>query len=298
MTDLESDVAAMLHDAVPAPTVTIDYDAVQSRAHRRRRTARLVPLAAAAAVAIPIIIYGLAPGSTNRGQLGGNAAPATNSTTPLTPAGQADCPATRYLPNTVLAIDYVDFVQVYGRQYLADANPHHAVTLAELGEVVGRVRCTVSDLTADGRHKLAGPLRDGDAAFLPVGTELHSVAGYDPQCRLGAEHDGRIATYLAQHEVDHHTAALPCALEPRLGVAYPFDVSSHCGIHYAVFAGRIWKAVKAVPESSGIGYLYTPGTMTLLDPNTLLFTIDTTTVHTTVETVTFHPTTDQPPGCD
>jgi hypothetical protein len=298
MTDLEPDLAAMLHDAVPAPTVAIDYQAVQHEAHRRRRTAQLVPMAAAAAVAIPIIIYALAPGSTNRHQLGGNAPLATDSTTSPVSAGQADCPSTRYLSNSAVAIDYVDFVQLYGRQYIADASPHHTVTARELGEVVGRVRCTISDLTQDGRHEVVGPYRDGDAAFLPVGTELHSVAGYDSRCRIAAQHDGRIATYFAQHEVDQHSAPLPCALEPTVGMAHPFQLYSHCGIHYAVFAGKTWKAVTAVPESSGIGFNYTPGTMTLVDANTLVFTIDTTKIHASVKTVTFYPTTDQPPGCD
>jgi hypothetical protein len=306
MTEFEPELATMLHDAVPAPTVVIDYEAVQHKARRRRRTAQLVPLAVVSILAIPITVYALAPGSSSQHRIAGNTPPATNSATSTPPAGLADCPPTRYLANSAVAIDYVDFVQLYHRQYLADATSPSGSIPAQLGPVAAHVRCTISDLTQDGRHEVIGAYRDGDAAFLPVGTDLHSVAGYDPQCRIAAEHGGSTTTYLAQHEVNHHSVPLPCAVEPKVGGAYPFRLYSHCGIHYAQFAGRTWTSVKTVPEPASRPdangttryFGYTPGTMTLIDANTLLFTIDLTKVDATVKTVTFHPTSKPPPGCD
>ena len=306
MTDFEPDLATMLQDAVPAPAVVIDYEAVQRQARRRRRTAQLVPLAIVGAMAISITVYALAPGpSTRHPQVAGNTPSVTTSTNSTPPAAVPDCPPTRYLANRAVMFEYVDFVELYNRQYVADmtfsgSNP------AQLGPVVGRVRCTISELTQDGRHEVIGGYRDGDAAYLPVGTDLHSVPGYDPQCRIAAEHDGKTTTYLAQHEVDHHSAPLPCAVEPQVGVAYPFRLYSHCGIHYAQFAGRTWKSAKTVPEptprpdaNGTTSYFgYTPGTMTMIDTNTLLFTIDVSKVDATVKTVAFHPTSEPPPGCD
>ena len=304
MTDFEPELATMLQDAVPAPTVVIDYEAVQRQARRRRRTAQLVPLAIAGAMAISITAYALAPGpSTRHPQVAGNTSASTSATS-TPPAALPDCPPTRYLANRAVMIDYVDFVQLYNREYLAEASSRGAYP-DQLGSVVGQVRCTISDLTQDGRHEVIGPTRDGDAAYLPVGTELHSVPGYDPQCRIAVERDGKTTSYLAQHEVNQHSAPLPCAVEPQLGVAYPFRLYSHCGIHYAQFAGRAWKSPEIVPEpaprpdANGTSYFgYTPGTMTLIDAGTLLFTIDLTKVDATVKTVTFYPTSEPPPGCD
>jgi hypothetical protein len=69
--------------------------------------------------------------------------------------------------------------------------------------------------------------------------------------------------------------------QAELGVAYPFDLYTHCGIRGARFAGREWTAIRPaadpqrLPDSTGItrytGYI--AGTMTLVRPDLLRFTL-------------------------
>jgi hypothetical protein len=51
------------------------------------------------------------------------------------------------------------------------------VASAQLGAVVGRVRCQLSTLNFS---EMPGPNVDGDAAFLPIGTEVHAIDGFEP----------------------------------------------------------------------------------------------------------------------
>ncbi|MEV8439518.1 hypothetical protein AB0425_19265 [Actinosynnema sp. NPDC051121] len=37
----------------------------------------------------------------------------------------------------------------------------------------------------------------------------------------------------------------------EIGVAYPFDLLAHCGVNYAVFAGRTWKVEQPVVDPPG-----------------------------------------------
>lgn len=92
---------------------------------------------------------------------------------------------------------------------------------------------------------------------------------------------------------------------PVIGVPYPFRLYTHCGIHYATFGGRTWSTARLVPEptprpdNNGITTYdgYTPGTMALVNPTTLVFTFDPNRVIVTAAAVTFHPTSDRPPLC-
>ena len=52
----------------------------------------------------------------------------------------------------------------------------------QLGSVVGRVECELSVLKF---HTDPGPAVDGDAAYIKVGTDVHSVRGYQTSCRVG-----------------------------------------------------------------------------------------------------------------
>jgi hypothetical protein len=112
--------------------------------------------------------------------------------------------------------------------------------------------------------------------------------------------------------VTSQTATLPAAtppggttLRPALGVAYPFDLSTHCGIRFASFGGRTWLAVGSPavpnPRPAADGMLthagYTNGTMTETSTNELAFVVDQTTSFGPTTLVTFRPTTAQPPQC-
>ncbi|MDP9394937.1 MAG: hypothetical protein M3Q27_12155 [Actinomycetota bacterium] len=61
--------------------------------------------------------------------------------------------------------------------------------------------CTLSDVVGDPDYRP----RDGDAAFLPVGTELREIAGYRSDFRLAAHEDGRWRIYEAADVPDAGT---------------------------------------------------------------------------------------------
>lgn len=106
------------------------------------------------------------------------------------------------------AVDYVDFIQAFGHQYLADfaGRVIPAPARSDLGAVVLRSRCSFAALN-DRTHKDPGRARDGDTAFLAAGTPIYAIKGWSTQCRLAAEHNGRLHVYLATE--DHAAVATP-----------------------------------------------------------------------------------------
>lgn len=114
---------------------------------------------------------------------GGDALTASASTPSSDPCPTAAAPAT----------DYVPFVQFEGRQYLeVDTAPDEEQLAAEdLGHEVGGTRCMLQDRSVD----IGRGLQDGDAAFLPSGTPLHAVAGFDVRFRLAARNGGEVLLF-------------------------------------------------------------------------------------------------------
>lgn len=92
---------------------------------------------------------------------------------------------------------------------------------------------------------------------------------------------------------------------PQVGVAYPFDLLTHCGITATMFGGRGWQAVHPQPEpprrpdSHGITHYtgYTAGTATLTSPSTLTFTVHDPESTADGQSYTFTPATKQQPIC-
>lgn len=114
--------------------------------------------------------------------------------------------------NTIVAVDWVDFVQLDGTQYVANVDGAVPdVPADQLGSVVGRVRCELSVLTF---HAAPGPAVDGDAAFLKVGTPVHAIQGYAKSCRLAAQISGANRVYLAHADLGGVSRAVPCAKAP------------------------------------------------------------------------------------
>lgn len=114
--------------------------------------------------------------------------------------------------NTVVMVDWVDFVQLSGTEYIAGLDglvPPVAST--QLGAVIGRVRCQLSALNFS---EMPGPNVDGDAAFLPIGTAVHAIDGYEPSCRVAARIDGANRVYLAHRNVGGYSKAVPCVKAP------------------------------------------------------------------------------------
>jgi hypothetical protein len=110
------------------------------------------------------------------------------------------------------AVDYVDFVQAFGHQYLADFGGRiiATATRSDLSEVVLRSRCSFSALN-DRTHKDPGRARDGDTGFLPPGTPIYAIKGWSHECRLAAEHEGRLRVYVASQDHAAFATPRPCA---------------------------------------------------------------------------------------
>ncbi|HSS94752.1 MAG TPA: hypothetical protein VLR46_12315 [Candidatus Dormibacteraeota bacterium] len=93
-----------------------------------------------------------------------------------------------------MQIDWVNFIQVGSTQYVADGQQPPAVLQAsDLGPVHAHVKFKVSGNVCYPNYRL----KDGDAAFLDVGTPIYQVNGQPPGQRLAARFNGQIVLYTA-----------------------------------------------------------------------------------------------------
>lgn len=125
----------------------------------------------------------------------------------------ADCPklsAARGL--SFAAVDYVDFLQANGRNYIAGLHRVPPVTGADIGARVLWVRCSFSKLN-EATGQVPPKPRDGDAAFLAPGTAVYAIRGWPPACRLAASHDGRLYVYLSYQPGGHVATPERCSLQ-------------------------------------------------------------------------------------
>src|SRR5206468_655016 len=86
-----------------------------------------------------------------------------------------------------MAIDYIDFVQANGRFYQGDlGNPSAASPKdADRGDPQLTIRCSVSIWSDTYQQGLTN--QNGDASFLPAGTQVYAVNGHSPLCQLMAK---------------------------------------------------------------------------------------------------------------
>lgn len=89
--------------------------------------------------------------------------------------GDRGCP-----PNTM--IDWIDSVKINDIQYFALDQGNYQVKEEDAGKSVGEVSYRMAD-KACSDHKM----RNGDAAFLAVGTKIHEFVGYKTDFRLIAD---------------------------------------------------------------------------------------------------------------
>ncbi len=137
------------------------------------------------------------------------------------PAGPK-CPAGRLLPDGGrVEIEWVDFLQLGGRQYIAGLGPSLTIGPSQLGPVVTRIRCSLA--ASDDHQHIGIPIADGSAGFLPVGAAVYKVRGYSPRCRLAGYWGGRLRVYLAQRDLRGQSAPVRCSvptLRPNRGDAW------------------------------------------------------------------------------
>ena len=101
--------------------------------------------------------------------------------------------STRCSSGSSVQIDYVDFVQLGGTQYIAArTSPGRPLQEGDLGAQYGTVKSRLAD-SSDPGHQL----RDGDSAFLAVGTTLYSLKSYKPSFRLAERSGPRLVSYQA-----------------------------------------------------------------------------------------------------
>jgi hypothetical protein len=159
-------------------------------------------------VAVVLSVLVLTTGCTG----GGSTPRGTPPSRTALPADFADCPPVGHTESHA-AIDYVDFLQAFGEQYVAGlaARPLR-VRRAQLGGVVLRSRCSLSKLN-DRTQQVPGPSRDGDTAFLAPGTPIYAVKGWSTRCRLAAPSAaaGRLVAYLAVQPNARHASPRRCA---------------------------------------------------------------------------------------
>jgi hypothetical protein len=133
--------------------------------------------------------------------------PSAHSASP--PQAGASCPTGSPLaPGEGIAIDYVDFVMVGGTMFVATPGLGPSVPQqSQLGPVVTHVRCSLLGSPTDRDEP---PLVDGTAAFLPVGTEILSVKGFPPACRLAAVAGTTVRLYFARSTGSGGPDAMVC----------------------------------------------------------------------------------------
>jgi hypothetical protein len=90
-------------------------------------------------------------------------------------------------------IDWVNFIQVGSTQYVAGPESPNVLQTSDLGPVYAHVKFKVSGNVCDPSYRL----KDGDAAFLEVGSPIYQVNGQPPGTRLAARFSGQIVLYRA-----------------------------------------------------------------------------------------------------
>jgi hypothetical protein len=134
--------------------------------------------------------------------------PVTTTSAPVD--GCPDLTAPTATPRRVVIVDCVDLIRLDGREYLAGFTPTPTISRADLGDVIAESRCSLSAFTerigrTRGRRETAT-----DTGFLPPGTDIYAVRGWDPDCRVAAERDGRLYVYLAQGTGADHARPAEC----------------------------------------------------------------------------------------
>lgn len=215
MSEDERQLSGLLHEVVPDPEVVVDFDDLRRARRRRLRTPLTIAAAAAVVLAVSVTWWAASPRDDGIADV---AQPSPSATIKPPSSAENGCPATEPRPDGQVAmIDYVDFVQFEGRQYVAGTDGAVGIAPVELWSAVGEVTCTISRLAESGDRSVVGPFLDSNAAYLPVGTELRAVSGFDTSCRIAARVDGEIRVYLAQHDVGGISEPRNCALAPSPG---------------------------------------------------------------------------------
>lgn len=112
-----------------------------------------------------------------------SATPTGTAARPASAARPCPSPTPAGHPGSTSIVDYVDFVQFDGRQYLAMFASPPTLAARQLGARIGTVRCRLEDSGASPTYKA----QSEDAAFLAPGTPLFALQGWPVRCRIAAK---------------------------------------------------------------------------------------------------------------
>ncbi len=116
------------------------------------------------------------------------------------PGMQGNTPQVGQQP--AVAIDWTDFLQFKGISYHLLAGQTGTLQEKDLGNVYDTVKFQVSGNVNDPNYQI----KDGDAAYLPVGTRVYTLKDYQPWFRLAVPTPGT-QHKLAIYEVNANRAA-------------------------------------------------------------------------------------------
>jgi hypothetical protein len=95
---------------------------------------------------------------------------------------------------STVQIDWVDFIQIGSTQYVAAPGATTTLQESDLGPVVGHVKFKVAGNVCDPNYRP----KDGDAAFLEIGTPIYQVNGRPTGEVVAARRNGQILSYTAK----------------------------------------------------------------------------------------------------
>lgn len=241
------------------PEARPPFDALVSRHHKargvRRAGAGLLAVSAVVAAAFvatavredpprpTVVVAG--PASSESPTPSGSPSLTDPATWPL-PVSDDDCPS----GDTSLA-DFIPFVIVGDVDYTGGDSS----TTAPLGRTILRTRCEYGKGAPEKGYRS----QSGDAAYLPVGTEVRELVGFDPRFRVAVRVDGRVQVFQARPPDRPGTAA---DLLPGVGPhVVSLDVSTGNGRVVARITDRarvreLVRLLLASPYSPDAGFAY------------------------------------------
>ena len=124
-------------------------------------------------VAVACLATVLVSGCSASSSASSTVSPAASLKDAASPNVTASCPTPMQLAaGQSIDIDYVDTLRIGGRDYLiSNAKPPATWDPSKAGAPSGSISCTLSTQTIDPNYRL----RDGDATFLPVGTDVYLI---------------------------------------------------------------------------------------------------------------------------
>jgi hypothetical protein len=208
MDELDRELGVYADSLRPDRQPSLDDVIAHGRARTRRTAVAASALAVVAVVGVAVAVVGGNDGTTTLPIA--TTAPTPSPTTTREPV--YGCGEVRISG----IVDYTNFVKANGLVMSSAETFGLQVTVreADLGQATDRVSCSLEEET----HGTGSTehINNGTSSFLPEGTTLSEVKGFDPRCRIAAVQDGRLVAFLASVPSATTHQPAPCAVMPGL----------------------------------------------------------------------------------